>query len=180
VFRFPLAGPAQGREADPNSLNQDTLCFEQHPDFDCSCVRLPVKIPAIKFAFQPVAQDLPGRGRAVVDDGPPGAADDKPMPSMGEHGAALVGYGQAGEAFRQIGEIQHLHAAPVINVACSIAILQNTTGLATDPAEDMAELGHERLLLGRHTGRGTIGITLGKTCSQGGRFIFYANCCGLD
>jgi hypothetical protein len=69
---------------------------------------------------------------------------------MGEHGAALVGHAQAGEAFRQIGEIQHLHTAHVINAACIFAILQNTIGLATDLAEAMAELGHELLLVGRH------------------------------
>jgi len=101
-------------------------------------------------------------------------------PHMGEHGRALVGHAQAGVAFRQIGEIQHLHAAHAINAACIFAILQNTIGLATDLAEDMAELGHELLPPGRHAGRGTIAITLGKTCSHEGLSIHYASCGELD
>src|SRR5881394_1112508 len=124
--------------------------LDRNPNFEPARSGTEIECVAETFETRRVGDLIPRGRQPPGPDRALGAADRRNVPAMFEHGIAPRADPQPAERRRQIGEVAHLRAGDVIEIADVIAVVGHAESGATELAGNISKMRHEALPLRRN------------------------------
>src|SRR5579872_2437701 len=104
------------------------LRADRHPDLETAIAGRGIEALAVTLEIGRIGDPQAGRRQPVIPDRVDGATNARDVLAMREHGIFLLGDAHAHEGPRQVGEIAHLDARDVVEIAGIVAIAADAVG----------------------------------------------------